>query len=139
MKITEHFLRMLKRRLKISEGFRPIVYLDTLGISTFGYGFTRIEKDEADAVLQLKLKKIIESDLVLFLDEVGHLDEKRLMILIEMIYQLGAVGVKGFKKFRAAILAEDWEEAANQGLDSKWHAQTPQRCERMMKEFRNSN
>jgi len=138
MKITEHFLRILKRRLKISEGFRPIVYLDTLGISTFGYGFTRIEKDEADAVLQLKLRKIIESDLVLFLDEIGHLNEKRLMVLIEMIYQLGAVGVKGFKKFRIAILAEDWEEAAHQMLHSKWHAQTPQRCERLANEFKDS-
>jgi len=136
MKITLEFLTSLKRRVKQSEGFKAIPYQDTEGIWTFGHGFTRIEKDEADAVLQLKLAKIINSDLLIFPKEIAHLNEKRILILIEMIYQLGVGGVSNFKNFRKACIAEDWEKAADEMLDSRWHKQTPNRCERLAKEFR---
>jgi len=135
MKIPPEFLKSLKRRVKQSEGFRHDIYFDTEGVPTFGYGFTYIEKDEADAVLQIKLRKIIESDLFVFSKEIAHLNETRLLVIIEMLYQLGVAGVKGFKQFRKAILAEDWAECRIQMLDSLWHKQTPNRCERLADEF----
>jgi len=135
MAITPEFLEVLKYRHKESEGFRAVPYQDTEGVWTFGHGFTRIEKDEADVVLQMKLLKIIEGDLPIFAEEIGSLNEKRLMIFIEMIYQLGVAGVKKFKKFRKAILVDDWLECKAQMLDSRWHVQTTNRCEKLAKEF----
>jgi len=136
VEITENFLKSLKHRIKQSEGFGATPYQDTEGVWTFGYGFTAIARDEADLVLQIKLRKKIKSDLLLYPQEKIHLNEIRLMIFIEMIYQLGVAGIKGFKNFRQAIIAEDWEKAADEMLDSKWHRQTPGRCERLAEEFR---
>jgi len=136
MKMTPEFLISLKKRVKSSEGFRAVPYQDTEGVWTFGYGFTRIEKDEADAVIQIKLRKRIESDLLLFPREISHLNEKRLMIFIEMLYQLGVAGVQEFKNFRDACIKQDWVRASDEMLNSKWHTQTPERCERLAREFK---
>jgi len=131
IKITSDFLKSLKSAIKKSEGFRPDVYMDSEGVPTIGYGFTRIEEDEADLVLQLKLKKIIERDLLLFTKEIAQMNESRLMVFIEMLYQLGLQGVKGFKKMRQAVRDKDWKEVNKQMIDSKWHKQTPNRCRRL--------
>lgn len=48
--------------------------------------------------------------------------------LIAMIYQLGPGGAMAFRRMRAAIAHNDWEEAARQALDSRWAAQTPARA-----------
>jgi len=136
MKITPDFLVSLKKRVKSSEGFRAVPYQDTLGIWTFGHGFTRIEEDESDAVLQIKLRKIIENDLPVFTQEIAYLNKKRLLIFIEMIYQLGVAGVKRFKNFRAACVKQDWVRASDEMLDSRWHTQTTSRCERLAKQFK---
>ena len=43
--------------------------------------------------------------------------------------QLGEGGVSKFKNMFAALEAGDYAEGCEQMLDSKWHMQTPNRCE----------
>jgi len=54
----------------------------------------------------------------------------RRAVLISMAYQLGMAGLKGFKKMLNAVERQDWEDAANQALMSRWYKQTPARAER---------
>lgn len=58
----------------------------------------------------------------------AKLDATRRGVVVEMIYQLGWRGVEKFRKFRAALENQDYDEAAEEMKDSKWHQQTPGRC-----------
>ena len=49
-------------------------------------------------------------------------------VIIEMVFQLGKTGVSKFKKMWTAFGNNDYNEAANQMLDSKWAKQTPSRA-----------
>jgi lysozyme len=51
--------------------------------------------------------------------------------LVLMAYQLGVEGVLGFKLMLAALAKNDREAAAVAALNSQWHVQTKDRCERV--------
>lgn len=115
--------------VKTEEGFREQAYLDSLGIPTFGYGFTYITKSEADTILHNRINSIRYDVLLLLKGLDIELDEFRKAVLMDMTYQLGINSVKKFKQMFLALSEHNYDEAANQMLDSKWHTQTPQRCE----------
>ena len=129
MMFREELVRMIKR----DEGWSPEPYKCTEGIWTIGFGtnITRISRDEGEALLEIRLDKIIEYDLLSFTKEIANLNDARKAVLINMIYQLGKQGVLRFKKMRQAIIAKDWQKASEEMLDSKWHQQTPDRCRRL--------
>jgi hypothetical protein len=52
-----------------------------------------------------------------------NFSEARRFALVDMAYTLGGYGLAGFKKMRRAILAGDWEEAAEQVRDSAYWRQ----------------
>lgn len=64
------------------------------------------------------------------------LDKERQYALLDMCFQLGLGGLKGFKKMLKALEVKDFEEAAKQCLDSKYHKDTPKRCERISRLIR---
>ena len=53
-----------------------------------------------------------------------------------MVFQLGKTGVSKFKKFFEALNNQDYNEAANQMLNSNWYKQTPKRCEELSNTIR---
>ena len=53
--------------------------------------------------------------------------------LIMLVFQMGLAGVQRFAKMLRAIENEDWAEASNQLLDSRFAARTPARAKRMAK------
>ena len=60
-------------------------------------------------------------------------------VIVEMCFQLGKPRVMKFKKMWAALRNNDFEEAANQMIDSAWHKQTTSRCESLASTMRGSN
>jgi lysozyme len=52
-----------------------------------------------------------------------------------MVFQMGVAGVSKFKRFLAAALAEDWQRAHDEMLDSKWAKQTPSRAKELARVF----
>ena len=71
-------------------------------------------------------------------DLLQSLAPKRFMAVFQMCYQIGSV--TGFPAFVEAVKNEDWDRAADEmlfrnGLKkevwSRWHKQTPGRCEKM--------
>jgi lysozyme len=130
----------VKDRIKKHEGFRNTVYLDSLGKSTIGYGHLLTEDDDFEEGIQYD-KSLLE---ILFdkdfnrsaynaeqlLEGIDICDIAR-EIIVEMVFQLGVGGVSKFKKMFEALRKKDYNEAAEQMLNSQWRVQTPKRCEEL--------
>jgi len=133
-----HNLEQLKERIKIHEGFCDTVYKDTLGKRTIGYGHlcTDNEEWEDGKTYTIEyLNDIFEGDFNEAVRQTEQLIGNLVLhkeaneIIIEMVFQLGMSGVSKFKKMWAALKDQNYTEAANQMLDSKWAKQTPNRAQ----------
>ena len=127
----------LKEEIKSHEGFVNKIYKDHLGFPTifFGHLITpednyeedkEYPKEMGEEVFELDFKKALDStESLIGSRPVNHTAKE---VLIEMVYKMGVGGVSKFKKMWAALDNEDYEEAGNQMLDSRWAKQTPARC-----------
>lgn len=117
--------------LKQHEGLRLKAYQDTEGVWTCGYGRNlqqlEITKDQAEVWLIEDLTKAIKELDRAFPGWKDH-SETRQNVLIEMMFNLGAPRLAGFRKFWAALAANSYAEAAQEMLASKWAKQVGQRA-----------
>ena len=134
---------VLKKRIREHEGFRDTPYLDSLGKATIGYGHLITDEDEFEEGKQYpkeQLLKLFDKDfekaemgadqLVGSIQEL-HIEAKN--VITEMVFQLGTMGVRKFKNMLEALEARDYHRASLEMLDSRWHAQTTNRCESLSK------
>ena len=131
----------LVESVKKHEGFRDVVYRDTLNKRTVGFGHLCVEDHWEDGKKYDKeyLEKILKEDLQYAINQ-GEgmckdlkISDDAKFLIIEMIFQLGSAGVQKFRNMWSA-LAEDppnYFEAHVQMLDSKWAKQTPGRAKEM--------
>lgn len=118
------------------EGFRSKVYTDTMGVLTFGHGLTLITEEESLWIVKRRIKEA-EDWVDAFCDrEKISLDNFRKLILAHMSYQLGTKGVESFKKMIQALRNMDYDLASDEMKNSKWHIQSPARCERLAKKMK---
>ena len=136
----------IKEIIKKHEGFRDQVYVDTLGYRTIGYGHKVLDTDpfkDGEVYPQEMLEKVFDEDFAKAKEGadrlLDHLDppEDAVNVIISMVFQLGEAGVSKFKNMFVALENEDYSEAAAQMLDSKWHIQTPARCQELANIMRN--
>ena len=153
-------MQNLIESIKKHEGFRDKPYIDILvkkipknyGMSqslmriisrhlyklklTFGYGFTFLTKEEADVVLEIRVKKAIK-ELEKNEPFLNKLPIEKQEILIEMAYQMGVSGVLQFKNMWIALKKFDYESAADEMMDSKWAKEdTPERAKELSEKMR---
>jgi lysozyme len=133
MKTIVTFLSEVKARIKAHEGCSLVPYECTEGFQTVGYGRNITDVPFSDDEVELMFQNDFEKALkgAVSFPWYSKLDETRAGVIIEMCFQLGVFGVARFKKMAEAIMREDWECAADEMLDSKWHKQTPARCRRL--------
>jgi lysozyme len=134
-----NYREIAKVQLRIDEGVRTKVYLDSLGIESIGVG--RNLRDKGLSMLEIDF--LLENDLtdaerdarslVVTFDK---LTDARKAVLLNMALNLGRTRLAGFKRFLEAIHAEAWEQAAAEMLDSKWAAQTGDRAKRLAQQMR---
>jgi lysozyme len=89
-----------------------------------------ITEDEARYLLQTDIM-IVEDELLEKKPEVAGLDSVRQRVLVDMGFNLGIPTLMKFQNMWAAIEDENWEEAADQMMDSKWARQVGRRAERL--------
>jgi|TARA_R100000008_G_C3496893_1_gene121632 lysozyme len=134
---------VLKKRIRDHEGFIAKPYLDSLGKATIGYGHLITEEDNfeegreysKDELLQLFEKDFAKAELGCE-QLVGHIQELHIEaknVVTEMVFQLGTQGVRNFKNMISALEARDYPRASSEMLDSRWNAQTPNRCQSLAK------
>ena len=130
-------LQTVKDRIKKHEGYRDTIYTDSLGYSTIGYGHLVIEDGFIPGIQYSKneLEQVFEKDFATAVQSanklVGDFDicEEAFGVVVEMCFQLGFTRVSKFKFFLSALKRQDYERAAEEMLLSKWHEQTPERCQ----------
>jgi lysozyme len=110
------------------EGLRLKPYRCPAGKLTIGYGRNiednGITRDEALFLLRNDLAAARET-----LDELGlDLDPVRQAVLLDMLYNLGAVRFRRFRIMLQAVRAGDFERAAREMLDSRWSHQVGMRA-----------
>lgn len=136
--------------LKAEEGLRLKAYKDTEGVWTVGYGTSlramgltdataaemEITRFQAEDYLRAEAAKALAGVEAAFLWW-HDLDPVRQAIIVAMAYQLGLNGVRGFKRFIAALQAKDFRIASAEMMASKWARQTPNRAARAALMMRN--
>ncbi len=141
----ETFLDRLQEELKIDEGCRYDIYLDHLGLPTFGIGHLVTEKDPEHGqpvgtkVNEIRVNECFNQDIMVTIqdcekvfDDFKSLPEEVRLIVANMMFNLGRPRFSKFKKCIQAIKDGDWLEAGNQMKDSRWYKQVTNRADRLI-------
>ena len=121
--------------VKENEGYRKMVYKDSLGIDTIGYGFAikdlELDEDICEEILKRKLDRLVDRVTKKW-GWVINLPIEAQEVIYEMCYQMGISGVSKFKKTLLFFESHEFKMAAKEMLDSKWaKSDSPQRAKRM--------
>lgn len=142
-KITENDTQLITD-LKSFEGLgnvingRAYTYIDSVGVPTIGFGHAiksgesfpnGISMDEAESMLIQDVKSAIKDAKKIYASYNMHTPYMVQLILTEMVYQLGAGGVRKFTGTLSSIQTGDYRKAANGMRNSAWYKQTTRRVE----------
>ena len=132
----------LNEQLKRDEGEVLSAYPDSLGYMTIGVG-RLIDKRRNGGITPEESAYLLNNDIKRKTAEVfkalpwvKDLDQIRLNVLINMAFQLGTDGLLAFKTTLSLVQGGNYDQAARNMILSKWHTQTPARCERLAKQMR---
>lgn len=116
--------------LRRYEGFSKLPYKCPTGHLTIGYGHNLengISAKVALFILQEDLSRAERAVKDAF-PWWWKLDDARQFVLVDMAFNMGLAGLKGFKKMLAAIESGDFDKAAEEMLDSKYGRQVVHRA-----------
>lgn len=129
----KHALEIARKSIKEHEGLRLKPYDDTNGRPdagdnggkiTIGYGRNLQEVGitigEAEMLLDADMRVCLAEVSQMYMN-FRQLCAERQAVLIEMVYNLGRTRLTRFVNMHRAIEEEDFERAAREMLDSKWH------------------
>jgi lysozyme len=142
-------LEKLREEIEIDEGCKYEVYLDHLGLPTFGIGHLVIDGDEEfgkpvgtkiseDRVSECFSKdvEIVIGDCEELYPDFYDLPEDVQLIIANMMFNMGRPRLSKFKGMKAGVDSRDWQQAADEMVDSVWYRQVPNRAERLVQRMR---
>lgn len=137
--------------IKEHEGYRPQVYIDTVGKPTVGIGLN-LKREDAPAIVasaganynavlsgQQKLtdeqiKTIFKSTLSIayadakkFMPNFDNLPKNIKLVILDLSFNLGYTRLSKFIRFKEALLVKDYNAAARELTTSKWATQVGNR------------
>ena len=140
---------VLREEIAADEGCKYEIYLDHLGLPTCGVGHLITENDVehgkpvGTVVEQERVRGLFALDIAVTIDECKVLypdfddfDEELQHILCNMMFNMGRPRLSAFKLMQAAIDNKDFNEAAEQMVDSRWYTQVPNRARRLVDRMR---
>jgi lysozyme len=132
--MMKYDMTSLEDQLIDHEGLELSLYKCTGDKWTIGVGRNLddrgITEDEARYLLKNDIA-IVEEELLRVKPSVADLDGVRQRILVDMGFNLGIPTLLKFQNMWTAIEDEDWIEAAEQMLDSRWAKQVGRRAIRL--------
>tara|TARA_R110000850_G_C9579275_1_gene425967 strand:- start:24 stop:467 length:444 start_codon:yes stop_codon:yes gene_type:complete len=139
----------LQHQISIDEGLVEEIYLDHLGLPTFGIGHLILETDEEHGqevgtpVSKERINQCFESDLQNVLSDCEilysdfyELPEEAQQIIANMMFNMGRTRLSKFKGMKAGVDSRDWGKAAEEMIDSRWYNQVTNRAERLVNRMR---
>jgi|SRR6056300_1708783 len=139
----------LREDLKVDEGVKYEIYLDHLGLPTFGIGHLVTESDQefelpvGTSVDEERVNECFESDVEVTLNECrilypdfDDLPEEAQLIIANMMFNMGRPRLSAFKGMKRGVDARDWNAAADEMVDSRWYRQVTNRADRLVQRMR---
>ena len=143
-------IEKLRKQLEIDEGIVHEVYLDHLGLATFGIGHLVIDSDPeygaevGTAVAESRCIEVFNQDVEIVLSDCkilypdfDELPEEVQQIIANMMFNMGRPRLSKFKGMKRGVDARDWNAAADEMVDSAWYRQVTNRAERLVERMRN--
>ena len=143
-------LEKLREEIKYDEGSVNEIYLDHLGLATFGIGHLVTEWDEeygwevGTPVSEDRCNEVFDSDIQIVLSDCQHLypdfndlPEEVQRIIANMMFNMGRPRLSKFKGMKRGVDAKDWNAAADEMVDSRWYRQVTKRADRLVERMRN--
>ena len=139
----------LRRDLDQDEGCIYEVYLDHLGYPTIGIGHlitnrdrehewsvgTDGAEDRVQEVFEEDVKTVL-SDCKKLYDDFYELPEEAQLIIANMMFNMGYTRLSKFKGMKRGVDSRNWEEAADEMVDSRWYRQVTNRADRLVVRMR---
>jgi lysozyme len=126
------------------EGVKLRVYRCTAGHKTIGVGHKLSEREILTGLSEISLEQagdLLHQDIGTALnacyrifgrERFDSFSEPRQRALVNMAFQLGHDGLKGFREMIRAVTAGDWARAHTEALNSKWaRLDSPARARRV--------
>ena len=142
-------IEKLREQLEVDEGCEYKIYNDHLGYATFGIGHLVTESDPeksldlGSAVSSERVAEAFESDIqsvlrdchILYSD-FHTLPEEAQQVIANMMFNLGRPRLSKFAGMKRGVDARDWNQAADEMVDSTWYRQVTNRADRLVERIR---
>jgi len=142
-------IEQLREELEADEGCVMEIYEDELGLKTCGVGHLlrpddpEFEMEVGTPVSEERVAELFAKDIAWtitdcqkLLPEFDDLPGEVRLIIANMMFNMGANRMAGFRKFLTAIEDADWQSAAFEMHDSRWRRQLPARSGRLISRMR---
>lgn len=149
--MTPELIETIKEDLIKHEGYKQEIYLCSEGIPTFGIGHavkendpehawpvgTPVEKERIDNAFQADLEDAL-NDVKALVPSIEDKPSQCQRVLVNMAFNLGRTRLGKFKKMIGAVEENNFKEAANQMVDSRWYNQVGNRSIELENWMRNA-
>jgi lysozyme len=139
----------LREEIAYDEGSVNKIYLDHLGLPTFGIGHLVIDtdpehgqpvgppvsEDRCNSAFDEDVKTVLNDCSILY-DNFDDLPEEAQRIIANMMFNMGRPRLSKFKGMKRGVDARDWNAAADEMVDSNWYRQVTKRADRLVARMR---
>ena len=139
----------LREEIAYDEGSVNEIYLDHLGLPTFGIGHlvidsdpehgqpvgTPVSEDRCNEAFDNDVQTVIDDCNILYPD-FDELPEEVQRIIANMMFNMGRPRLSKFKGMKRGVDARDWNAAADEMVDSNWYRQVTKRADRLVARMR---
>ena len=142
-------IQQLREQLEIDEGVKYDIYLDHLGLPTFGIGHlvtktdpesgqavgTPISKERVAECFDMDVQSVINDCNKLY-EDFENLPEEVQQIIANMMFNMGYTRLSKFKGMKRGVDSLNWNQAADEMVDSRWYRQVTNRANRLVERMR---
>jgi len=139
----------LREEIAADEGEVHEIYLDHLGLPTFGIGHlvldsdpesglpvgTSIDNDRVVEAFESDIETVL-SDCIKLYPDFDDLPEEAQRVIANMMFNMGRPRLSKFKGMKSGVDARDWNRAADEMVDSRWYRQVTKRADRLVTRVR---
>ena len=142
-------LEKLRKELESDEGRIDEIYTDHLGYPTFGIGHLVVERDPeygkeiGTYVPEYRVIKAFKQDIETVLSDCNRLyedfedlPEEAQRVIANMMFNMGYTRLSKFRGMKRGVDARDWNDAADEMVDSRWYNQVTNRATRLVERMR---
>ena len=142
-------IEQLREQLEVDEGCEYKIYNDHLGYATFGIGHlvkkfddeygqslgTPVSSERVAEAFESDIQSVLRDCNILYSD-FHNLPEEAQQVIANMMFNLGRPRLSKFAGMKRGVDTRDWNQAADEMVDSAWYRQVTNRADRLVERIR---